>query len=76
MKRLLLPLLAAFALPTAVNANTYSLMVLEVRTKTTPGLFEAIPNITFSTYEACIEEGERFANRNDRWWSYHCFRGQ
>ena len=76
MRKLLIPLLVAFALPTAVNANTYSLMVMESKNNSSkPGVFEAIPNITFSTYEACIEEGKRFADRS-KWFSYHCFQGQ
>ena len=70
MKRLLLPLLAALALPTAVNADTYSLMVFQDSSD-----FAVISNITFSTREACLEEGKRFTERN-RWFGSHCFKGE
>ena len=76
-KRFLLPLLVALALPTAVNAETWALMVMEYKSNSNkPGVFEVIPNITFSTGEACAEIGKRFAKRNEKWWSYHCFKGQ
>lgn len=76
MKRLLIPLLTAIALPTAVNAETYSLMVFEIKNNSNkPSVFEEITNITFSTKEACIEEGEKFKNRLDEFWGYHCFKG-
>ena len=67
MPKLLIPLLAAFALPTAVNSETYSLMVIETSHVDNSGVFEEITNITFSTYEACFEEGKRFADRSKFW---------
>ena len=76
MKRLLLPALAALALPTAVNAEIYSLMVIETKNNSQkPSVFEEITNITFSTKEAYEEEGQKFQNRMDGWWGYHCFKG-
>jgi hypothetical protein len=77
MKRLLLPLLAAIALPTAVSAETYSLMVMESKSQSSkPGVFAVITNITFSTYDECVAEGEKFKEKNKTWYRYHCFKGQ
>ena len=76
MKSLLLPLLTALALPTAVNAEIFSLMVIETKNNSQkPSVFEEITNITFSTKEACEEEGQKFQKRMDGWWGYHCFKG-
>ena len=78
MKRVLLPLIASIVLPSSVNARTvYSLMVGEVGNTTgdRSAVFEAITNITFPTYEACVDEGKRFADRTNRFW-FHCFEGK
>ena len=50
MKRLLLPLLAALALPTAVNAESYWL-VLE---------YDGMTKIEMESLEQCKEQGEKY----------------
>ena len=74
-KRFLIPLLAALALPTAVSAETYSLMIHErKRFNHKASVFGVISNITFSSEQACREEGEKFIIKQD-WLEYHCFKG-
>tara|TARA_R100000278_G_scaffold78029_1_gene60587 strand:+ start:207 stop:440 length:234 start_codon:yes stop_codon:yes gene_type:complete len=64
MKRLLLPLLAALALPTAVNAETWYLLarINKANHWTVP-----MPN-----KEQCESEGEKFMNiqNRDNWRGY------
>ena len=77
MKRLLLPLLAALALPTAVNAETWYLLGRVAKN----GSFKVpMPN-----KEQCESEGQRFLNnRNQNDWrgflaavpSYICIKGK
>ena len=52
MKRLLLPLLAAIALPTAVNAESYWLVLVGVR----HGI--ALEKIEMPSMEICEEQGK------------------
>ena len=55
MKRLLLPLLAAIALPTAVNAESYWLvLILGMGGNDKPAAFE---KIEMSSMEDCQKEG-------------------
>tara|TARA_B100001093_G_C26729431_1_gene971515 strand:- start:186 stop:410 length:225 start_codon:yes stop_codon:yes gene_type:complete len=56
MKRLLLPLLAGLALPTAVNAESYWL-ILRVR-----GNGKALEKIEMLSMEQCQEQGKVFKN--------------
>ena len=75
MKRLLLPLLAALALPTAVNAESYWL-VLRVDDEDS-GV--ALEKIEMKSMEQCEEQGEDWANsfsigRSDSY--YKCFIGK
>ena len=60
MKRLLLPLLAAIALPTAVNAETWYMLG-----KTSAGTW----TVPFPSEEQCNAEGKRFnnINRDSEW---------
>ena len=77
MKRILhLPLLlAALALPTAINAESYSLVIGRFTTNNVA--VTGIPNIKFSSLAECEEEGRRFANTTGKGrWSYHCFKGK
>ena len=53
MKRLLLTLLAAIALPTAVNAESFWLFVVGKRAGDTPLISEKFP---MASLEACEEE--------------------
>ena len=70
MKRLLLPLLAALALPTAVNAESYWL-VLKV------GVSQgALEKIEMKSTEQCQEEGGKFVSRNKKYHSYTCLVGK
>ena len=73
MKRLLIPLLAALALPTAVNAETWYLL----------GKFgkEGTYSVPMESKEDCEEQGQRFISRE---WkgtiggirSYLCVKGK
>ena len=74
MKRLLLPLLAALALPTAVNAETWYLL----------GSFRGVKfwSVPMPSKEQCESEGKRFLNK-DNWKvdkmyypSYICIKGK
>jgi hypothetical protein len=58
MKRLLLALLAALALPTAVNAESYWLIIHMSR----GGGYNALEKIEVSSLEACEKEGRRWEN--------------
>ena len=60
MKRLLLPLLAALALPTAVNAESYWL-VLTLGDGGHEGA-SALEKIEMISMEACENEGEKWMN--------------
>ena len=75
MKRLLLLLLAALALPTAVNAETWHLI-----TKAYKGEFIAIP---MASQEDCEKEGQEITNYKN--WkgrvqvvnlAYYCIKGK
>ena len=74
MKRLLLPLLAALALPTAVNAETWYLLGKGER-----GATYSIP---MESKEDCEEQGERFI-KGKNWkgtgvfmLNYFCIKGK
>ena len=74
MKHLLIPLLAALALPTAVNAETWYLLG---RANKANNWTVAMPN-----EEQCESEGKRFLNK-DNWKgdkmnypSYICIKGK
>ena len=54
MKRLLIPLLAALALPAAVNAESYWLVLH------TGGRGKALEKIEMASMENCIAQGEIF----------------
>ena len=54
MKKLLIPLLAALALPTAVNAESYWLILKE------GGKGKALEKIEMKSMEQCEEQGEIF----------------
>ena len=60
MKRLLLPLLAALALPTAVNAETWYFLGRKLKANWT---------VPMPSREQCESEGQRFLNNknNDDW---------
>ena len=77
MKRFLIPLLAALALPSAVNAESYSLVLTTWMKGKGYGAYTTteITNFTFSTYGACQEQGERWSDRSDNF-GYHCFKGE
>jgi len=76
MRKLLVPLLAALALPTAVNAESYSLVITSWMKGKGYGAYTTteITNFTFSTLWACQEQGELWSNRSDSF-GYHCFKG-
>ena len=58
MRRLLLPLLAAFALPTAANAESYWLIITYGEAKDEA----ALEKIEMASLEACDKEGRRWEN--------------
>ena len=57
-KRLLFPLLAALALPTAVNAESYWLIIHMSK----GGGYNALEKIEVSSFEACEKQGRRWEN--------------
>ena len=76
MKRLLLPLLAALALPNVVNAESYWLVI-----NFSFATGSALEKIEMPSIKACEEEGEKWKNspriknqRNIN--SYHCVTGK
>ena len=73
MKRLLFPLLAALALPTAVNAESYWLIL-------TNGPTDAYEKIEMGSLEQCEEEGKKFADisfrKGLRFQRYVCIKGK
>tara|TARA_Y200000002_G_scaffold359670_1_gene344117 strand:- start:217 stop:438 length:222 start_codon:yes stop_codon:yes gene_type:complete len=73
MKRLLLPLLAALALPTAVNAESHWLVI---RSRSKDFAFE---KIEMPSMEQCKEQGEIFKNKQFIWGGrndYICLKGK
>ena len=78
MKRLLLPLLAALALPTAVNAESIWLWLRA--THANGGASQE--KILMKSMEQCEEEGERWvmagskASKDRRFRRFHCFIGK
>ena len=79
MKRLLLPLLAALALPTAVDAETHWLILSY--NQWSPEFPSALEKIEMESVEACYKEGNRWINsptqpssKRDR--SFHCVVGK
>ena len=54
MRKLLIPLLAVFALPTAVNAESYWLILIE------GGKGKALEKIEMESMEQCEEQGNLF----------------
>ena len=68
MKRLLLPLLAALSLPTAVNAESYWLvLILGMGGNDKPAAFE---KIEMSSMEGCQKEGNFWKKRSDKFKLY------
>ena len=68
MRKLLIPLLAAIALPTAVNAESYWLVIiLGMGGNDKPAAFE---KIEMSSMEDCQKEGKIWKNRNDKFNGY------
>ena len=61
MKRLLLPLLAALALPTAVNAETWWLMAAE-KYNQAAGITSHTFSIPTSSEQECEFAGQKFLN--------------
>ena len=75
MKRFLLPLLAALALPTAVNAESYWLIL----TFAISGA--SLEKIEMPSAEVCEEEGRKWKNSSTqrqvpRFRSFHCVIGK
>ena len=60
MKRLLLPLLAALALPTAVNAESHWLIITYGHTNAAQAA--ALEKIEMPSAEFCEKEGRRWEN--------------
>ena len=71
MKRLLLPLIAVLALPTAVNAESVWLLIKSERhyMSTSAFGFSALEKIEMSDLSQCQNEGKRIAEqfRNTHW---------
>ena len=70
MKRLLLPLLAALALPTAVNAESYWLILVK------KGKGGALEKIEMPNIKACESEGEKWRAINKMGRDYSCIIGK
>ncbi len=80
MKRLLLPLLAALALPTAVNAETWWLMAAGRYNAAVPFSTWTVP---FTSEEQCEAAGKKFVDKKwdrkvlpDRMKDYLCVKGK
>ena len=80
MKKLLLPLLAALALPTAVNAETWWLMAAGRYNTTAPFSTWTVP---FSSEKQCEAAGKKFMDKEwnkkvlpDRMKDYLCVEGK
>ena len=58
MRKLLIPLLAAFALPTAVNAESYWLVI-----RTMYGEGRAMEKIEMPNLKQCQEQGEIYMSK-------------
>ena len=76
MKRLLLPLLAALALPTAVNAESYWLILTYGRADSQETA--ALEKIEMASLEACEKEVRRWENSptqgvHSKYRRFHCF---
>ena len=75
MKRLLLPLIAALALPTAVNAESYWLIIGAYSGNGGVGL----EKLEMNSMEQCKEQGELFRTKGngfDRYMAYKCLKGK
>ena len=62
MRKLLIPLLAAFALPTTVNAETVWLVLKTTQCKRT-GCGAALEKIEMASMEQCHKNGEVFISK-------------
>ena len=72
MKHLLLPLLAALALPTAVNAESYWLiLVLEEYSGV-----GALEKIEVSSMDECSQQGKRWRESYRTLRNYWCIKGK
>ena len=69
MKRLLLPLLAALALPTTVNAESYWLVLIGRQQGT------ALEKIEMQNMEKCEEQGKIFYDLG-AYYYYVCLKGK
>ena len=79
MKRLLLPLLAAIALPTAVNAESYWLILTYGENGVSGG--GGIEKIQMLSLDSCEKEGKKWENsptqkERRRYRKYHCVTGK
>ena len=79
MKRLLLPLIAALAIPTAVNAESYWLILTYGDNGVVGG--GGIEKIEMSSLDLCEKEGKKWENSPTqkerlRYRKYHCVTGK
>ena len=72
MKRFLIPLLAAVALPSAVNAESHWLIIRE----SSYGDYFDLVKIEMESAEACIREGKKWKDLWPRFRSYYCIAGK
>ncbi len=77
MRKLLIPLLAAFALPTAVNAESHWL-IINYRSGKGGG---ALEKIEMNSAEECQREGEKWTSSsthlmNEYTRQFHCIKGK
>jgi hypothetical protein len=75
MKRLLLPLLAALALPTAVNAeSTWLILQLTTMKNSGAGAY-ALEKVKVSSWDSCTRQGQQWTdshNTRNHW----CIQGE
>ena len=64
MRKILLPLLASIALPTAVNAETWYLMAFHWVSGAPAGVSQVSWTVPFNTEADCEEAGNKFMNKN------------
>jgi hypothetical protein len=75
VRRLLLPLLAAFSLPTAVNAESHWLVLQLARMNNGGHGAYALEKFEVSSQDSCFKQGQEWADsHNER--NFWCIRGK
>ena len=76
MKSLILPLLAALAIPTAVNAETFWLILNQTTMKNNGQGAYAMEKVEVSSWDSCKKQGEEWSNSWAKNRGYWCIVGK